>query len=292
VKRMKKVLMALFLLPFILLLLIGDQEVPQKRSTISEPTDWGKFVAPMMGYVYGTPEKDETLYVMIYWCYPKKYVNGSLAIGLSSLMEIFSSASYNGRHVPVFYRGYLGLAVPINVSRFPVLLDAKYIDATVSVHLMRNYNESIVKVYMGNWTLETGKLPKMMPNITSYTLESIEFTRNWIVTYKFGLYNPYNVTIKFLNISFELPGIKVLNITVYNASTFYGVNETTKVNDFSIPPGESRYFVITLLNDPEVNFFLRPKIEYLVGSEKYIMPGPPFQLTYLKKECWVNMKKN
>ncbi|AEC51063.1 hypothetical protein PNA2_0145 [Pyrococcus sp. NA2] len=255
------------------------------------------FILPFVGYVYGSP--NTTTQIMLYWCYPKSRINQSVAISLVTDWP-FVPISYNGERIPVFYRGYLGLLLPINFSQESPIVPNNYrhwnykrLDVTLDFYFITGKYKKRLQLNIGNWTFEVEKeIPKLRPNITSYSLESIDFREGWRnVEYSFGLYNPLNVTIKFINISFKLPSgfVRIVNITVYNASVPYKINESNLVSSTEIPPGESRYFVITLEVDEKIKaLFIQPKLLYSVGDNIYAIPGPPFQDTAMPFPCWYN----
>ncbi|AEH23792.1 hypothetical protein [Pyrococcus yayanosii] len=268
----------------------------ETKSEVTPPSP-SDFILPYVGYIYGTPN-DTVAQVMLYWCYPKSVVNQSVAISVTmNFGGSFLSVSYNGEDIPVFYHGYLGIILPINFSQLNLSAPGnyKYLDVSGDLYWIQNGRKQRIRLNLGNWTFETvNEEQKLKPNITAFSLESIEFkegTRE--VKYSFGLYNPFNVTMRLINVSFGIPSklVKIVNIEVYNTSTPYEIAKSKLMSSKLIPPEESRYFVITLeINGKVRSLFIQPKLVYSIGDEVYTMAGPPFQDTVLPVTCTYNMK--
>lgn len=261
------------------------------------PLNSSNFVLPYVGYVYGTPNNTVTQ-VMLYWCYPKSFVNQSVAVTVNmNFGNSVLSASYNGKRIPVFYHGYLGIILPINFSQLDLSAPGnyKFIDVQGTLHWIEKDHKMIIPLNLGNWTFDVAKRePELRPNITAFSLENLEFKEGKReVEYSFGLYNPLNTTIRLVNVSFKIPPelVRIVKIKAYNASTPYDVNESRLVLSKVIPPKESRYFVITLNIDGGVrSLFIQPKLVYSAGNKTYEIPGPPFQDTALPVTCQHNIK--
>ena len=266
-----------------------------KREVV--PLNSSNFVLPYVGYVYGIPN-NTVAQVMLYWCYPKTLVNQSVAVTVTmNFGSSILSASYNGRRIPVFYHGYLGIILPINFSQLDLSAPGsyKFLDVQGTLHWIQEGHMHRIPLNLGNWTFETAKEePELRPNITAFSLENLEFNGGMReVEYSFGLYNPLNTTIRLVNVSFKIPSnlVRIIKIEVYNASTPYEIDKSRLVSSKTIPPKESRYFVITLRIDGKVrSLFIQPKLVYSVGNKTYAMPGPPFQDTALPMACTYNMK--
>lgn len=220
------------------------------------------FISRYQGYVAGYV--DDTVRLDIYWI---KTGNNNFS-GVFGVRNLPPCLSVDGITLmeTVYFKNS-----KINEQTISVRLKLKTPGRCImnDTYLIVQKGDIIKRIPLGNVTFEIYRKPDYPSlRIPKYIIGSIGPEPSSPML-QYTLYNPFNDSVKILDVIFEVPGLKVL-----------------KLQASVIPPHEEANLTIITENTREMAelYIIRPLIVYEVGNQKYFMPAKAFYYATIPSE--------